>query len=194
MKKTIYIFLLLTLFFAGAKAQYVGEIRMFAGNFAPSGWVFCDGSLLPISENETLFNLIGTTYGGDGVTTFAVPDLRGRAPVHQGNGYVIGQTGGSETVTLTTNQIPSHNHAVTIALPVNGSVSNTDSVAGNFVSVNASRGNEFNTASNGTMGKIGYSASPNTSTSGGSQPHDNMKPFVAINYIISLYGIYPSPN
>src|SRR4249920_3228146 len=90
---------------------YVGEIRMFAGNFAPAGWMFCQGQLLPISENETLFNLIGTTYGGDGQSTFALPDLRGRLPMHQGNGFVLAESGGVETVTLTVSQIPAHTHA-----------------------------------------------------------------------------------
>src|SRR5438876_6502680 len=90
---------------------YVGEIRIFAGNFAPAGWMFCEGQLLPISENETLFNLIGTTYGGDGESTFALPDLRGRLPIHQGNGFILAETGGVETVTLTVNQIPVHTHA-----------------------------------------------------------------------------------
>jgi microcystin-dependent protein len=194
MKKSIYIFLLLVTSIVSLKAQYVGEIRMFAGNFAPSGWVFCDGRLLSIADNEVLFNLIGTTYGGDGVTNFAVPDLRGRAPIHQGNGYVIGQMGGTETISLTINQIPSHNHTITFALPVFGGVSNTDSIAGNYVSIIASRGKEFNTTSTSDMRKISYSASTNTSISGGSMPHNNMKPFVTINYIISLYGVFPSPN
>src|SRR5262245_51349271 len=89
---------------------YVGEIRMFAGNFAPAGWMFCSGQLLPISEFETLFNLIGTTYGGDGQSTFALPNLQSRVPIHQGSGFVIGQAAGSESVTLTTSQIPNHNH------------------------------------------------------------------------------------
>src|SRR5436190_4069402 len=91
---------------------YVGEIRMFAGNFAPAGWMFCEGQLLPISENETLFNLIGTTYGGDGQTTFALPDLRGRVPLHFGNGFILAQTGGAEEITLTVQQITAHNHPV----------------------------------------------------------------------------------
>src|SRR5712691_4529851 len=90
---------------------YVGEIRMFAGNFAPAGWMFCEGQLLPISEYETLFNLIGTTYGGDGQSTFALPDLRGRIPLHQGNGFTLAETGGSEEITLTVSQIPAHSHA-----------------------------------------------------------------------------------
>src|SRR6266481_7475958 len=91
---------------------YVGEIRMFAGNFAPAGWMFCEGQLLPISEYETLFNLIGTTYGGDGQSTFALPDMRGRLPLHQGNGFVLAETGGAEEITLTVNQIPAHTHAL----------------------------------------------------------------------------------
>src|ERR1700755_2307397 len=91
---------------------YVGEIRMFAGNFAPAGWMFCEGQLLPISENETLFNLIGTTYGGDGQSTFALPDLRGRVPIHMRNGFILAETGGVEEVTLTVNQIPSHTHTL----------------------------------------------------------------------------------
>src|SRR2546421_7048141 len=99
---------------------YVGEIRMFAGNFAPAGWMFCEGQLLPISENETLFQLIGTTYGGDGQSTFALPDLRGRLPLHQGNGFTLAETGGVETVTLTVNQLPTHNHPFLAA----GSVAN----------------------------------------------------------------------
>src|SRR5436309_8381921 len=89
---------------------YVGEIRMFAGNFAPAGWMFCEGQLLPISENETLFQLIGTTYGGDGQSTFALPDLRGRIPIHQGNGFTLAETGGAEEITITVNQIPAHSH------------------------------------------------------------------------------------
>src|SRR5437868_14572228 len=98
---------------------YVGEIRMFAGNFAPAGWMFCEGQLLPISENETLFNLIGTTYGGDGESTFALPDLRGRIPIHQGNGFILAETGGAEEITLTVAQIPSHTHAL-LGAAVNG--------------------------------------------------------------------------
>src|SRR6266516_1800739 len=90
---------------------YVGEIRIFAGNFAPAGWMFCSGQLLPISENETLFNLIGTTYGGDGQSTFALPDLQSRVPVHQGNGFTLAETGGAEEITLTVSQIPAHGHA-----------------------------------------------------------------------------------
>ena len=162
---------------------------MFAGNFAPSGWGFCDGSLLPISEYETLFNLIGTTYGGDGQQTFAVPDLRGRAPVHvgsdgQGNSYAIGQILGVESVTLTTNQIPLHSHAPQ-AVITSGDSSN--SPANNYWS--GWTGGPFSNqppSVNLSAAAIGQA--------GGSQPHDNMPPFLVINFIISFFGIYPSQS
>ena len=109
---------------------YVGEIRMFAGNFAPAGWMFCEGQLLPISENETLFQLIGTTYGGDGQSTFALPDLRGRIPIHQGNGFVLAETGGAEEITLTVSQIPAHSHP----LLASGDTGNQVDAAGNSAS------------------------------------------------------------
>jgi microcystin-dependent protein len=166
---------------------YVGEIRMFGGNFAIAGWSFCDGSLLPISEFETLFQLIGTTYGGDGQSTFAVPDLRSRVPIHQGqgpglSGYTLGQNGGVETVTLNTNQIPVHSHA-----PNASNTGGSDSPGNNFW------GNSPN-------GKC-YAAAPGAVTmnpaaiagTGGNQPHDNMIPFQCVTYIISQFGIFPSP-
>src|SRR5439155_25945975 len=108
---------------------YVGEIRMFAGNFAPAGWMFCEGQLLPISEYETLFNLIGTTYGGDGQSTFALPDLRGRIPLHFGNGFTLAETGGVETVTLTASQIPAHTHP----LVASGPAANQTNPTGNLL-------------------------------------------------------------
>lgn len=162
---------------------YVGEIRMFGGNFAPAGWMFCEGQLLPISENETLFNLIGTTYGGDGQQTFGLPDLRGRVPIHQGQGqsnYGLAETGGVESVTLTLNQVPNHTHT-----PVASNSGASDNPANLFWA-------------NSTLGKP-YSASPpavlmNAGTItplGGSQPHNNMIPFLCVSYIISLFGLYP---
>src|ERR671919_1931236 len=115
---------------------YVGEIRMFAGNFAPAGWMFCEGQLLPISENETLFQLIGTTYGGDGESTFALPDLRGRIPIHQGNGFILAETGGAEEITLTVNQIATHSHPLlasggpgTSSTPINNVVAESPSIS-----------------------------------------------------------------
>ena len=154
---------------------------MFAGNFAPAGWMFCDGQLLPISEYETLFNLIGTTYGGDGQETFALPDLRSRVPIHMGQGYILSQTGGAETVVLTQNQIPSHSHA-----PLAQSAPGNRSTPANGVWA-ASALNQFTpNAPNSTMSAAALGAT------GGGQPHDNMVPFQAVNFIISLFGIFPS--
>lgn len=167
---------------------YVGEIRMFAGNFAPAGWAFCNGAILPIAENDTLFNLIGTTYGGDGQQTFALPDLQGRVPVHQGpapggSTYVIGERAGVETVTLTTQQLPAHSHPV-VASTAGGSTANP-------------QGNVIASSPSVTLFLAdipSVSLPPSTVTAvGGSQPHENRMPFVAINYIISLFGIFPSP-
>ncbi len=164
---------------------YVGEIRMFAGNFAPAGWMFCDGTILPISEYETLFILIGTTYGGDGQSTFALPDLRGRVPIHQHQaaGFVMGATGGTETVTLTVQQIPAHTHTVMASNA--GATSNTP--AGNIAAV--AQGDVYASGFVGTNMNAGA-----ISTVGGSQPHNNLQPFLCVSYIISLYGIYPSPT
>lgn len=165
---------------------YVGEIRMFAGNFAPAGWMFCEGQLLPISENETLFNLIGTTYGGDGQSTFALPDLRGRLPIHQGNGFILAETGGAEEITLTVNQIPSHSHPF---LASNGNASSGSPA--NSVPANATVSSAF----------LYFTDNPNVNMApqsitavGGSQPHTNFQPYLCIDFIISLYGIFPSPT
>jgi len=164
---------------------FVGEIKMFAGNFAPAGWALCNGQLLAISEYDTLFNLIGTTYGGDGQQDFALPDLQGRVPIHMGQGpsqtYQIGEKGGAEQVTLTTNQIPNHSH-----VPLASSAAGTsDSPAGAVWA--ASSAKQFVVASpNATM------APADSGPAGGSQPHDNMLPYQTINFIISLFGIFPS--
>lgn len=176
------------------KAQYIGEIRMFAGNFAPNGWAFCNGQSLPISEYEVLFLLIGTTYGGDGEATFNLPDLRGRAPMHQGSGYVVGQMSGQESVTLSTTQLPIHAHSATLVTKVYNQAGKTDTPVDNYVAVNAARGQEFSTTTNGDMaGSLSISGGT-TGTTGGNLPHENMKPFLAINYIISLFGVFPSQN
>lgn len=161
---------------------FIGEIRLFAGNFAPVDWVFCDGQLLAISENDALFNLIGTTYGGDGQTTFAVPDLRGRAPVHVGTGFALGQMGGVETVTLTTSQMPAHTHAAG-ASSLNGV---SDDPTGRVPARNAAGVPRYGTTADTTL------AAGALLSSGGSQPHSNMQPYVGINYIISLFGVFPS--
>ncbi len=164
---------------------YVGEIRMFAGNFAPVGWMFCEGQLLPISENETLFNLIGTTYGGDGQSTFALPDLRGRLPVHMGSGFILAQTGGAETVTLTTNQLPAHTHAL-VASSNNATAANA---GGNVLAQTPTQTPYISgAAANAAL------AANAVSSVGGSQPHDNFQPYLCIDFIVSLFGIFPSPT
>jgi len=163
-------------------SPFIGEIRMFAGNFAPVGWAFCNGALIPISENDALFNLIGTTYGGDGQSTFALPNLQSRVPVHVGPGFALGQSGGAETVTLTVSQIPAHSH-----VPLASSSPGTQSNPQNGVwAANTTLSPYENTAPSINMdpGAMG--------SSGGSQPHDNMIPFLVINFILSLFGIFPS--
>lgn len=162
---------------------FVGEIRMFAGNFAPSGWALCEGQLLPISENDTLFTLLGTTYGGDGEETFALPDLRGRLPLHSGNGFVLGETGGVEAVTLTVQQLPVHGHPMLASADVAARRLGSNSVLG--------RGVADTYASEWTPELL---SPQSVSPVGGNQPHDNMHPFLCINFIISLYGIFPQPT
>lgn len=162
---------------------YVGEIRMFAGNFAPAGWMFCEGQLLPISENETLFQLIGTTYGGDGESTFALPDMRGRLPIHQGNGFILAETGGAEEITLSANQIPAHTHN----LKATKDLPNTGNPAKAYLS-------------NTPIGHKTYSnAAPDVQLkndtinfTGGNQPHTNFQPYLCVSFIISLFGIFPN--
>jgi microcystin-dependent protein len=168
---------------------YLGEIRIFAGTFAPLGWMFCEGQTLPISENDALFTLIGTTYGGDGQETFNLPDLRGRLPLHWGTGsdgstYQIAEQGGVESVTLTVNQTPAHTH------PMVGSAANATTTS--------PTGNVAGTASEVTVFPYGTDNPPTTlspqslAPAGGSQPHDNFQPYICINYIISMFGVFPS--
>jgi microcystin-dependent protein len=165
---------------------YVGEIRMFAGNFAPAGWMFCEGQLLPISENETLFQLIGTTYGGDGQSTFALPDLRGRIPIHQGNGFILAETGGAEEITLTVAQMAAHTHALLCTQ--------------NAASATSPTGNVPAVTQAATITPYGSDAPPaNLNASavspvGGSQPHTNFQPYLCVDFIISLFGLFPSPT
>ena len=164
---------------------YVGEIRMFSGNFAPSGWMFCEGQLLSISENETIFQLIGTTYGGDGQSTFALPDLRGRVPLHLGNGFVLAQTGGAEEVTLTVNQMPSHSHVP----KANAGVGSSSSPVNNVWAAQPALLQYSGTGSS----NINLAANTLANT-GGSQPHTNFQPYLCVHFIISLFGIFPSPT
>jgi microcystin-dependent protein len=163
---------------------YVGEIRMFGGNFAPAGWAFCNGQLLPISENETLFQLIGTTYGGDGESTFGLPDLQSRAPIHQGNGFNLAETGGAETVTLTVQQIPTHGHPL-IAANAPGTTPNP---AGRVIASSPAIDAYIEDAPSVSL------APSAVSPIGGSQPHTNLQPYLAVNFIISLFGLFPPPT
>ncbi len=165
---------------------YVGEIRMFAGNFAPAGWIFCEGQLLPISENETLFQLIGTTYGGDGEETFGIPDLRGRIPIHQGNGFALAENGGAEEITLTVQQIPVHSHPL-LASTAFGTDANP---AGKMLAASASS----NLYRPGPAAAGSSLAAVSVGPAGGSQPHTNFQPYLCIDFILSLFGIFPSPT
>jgi len=161
---------------------YVGEIRMFAGNFAPAGWMFCEGQLLPIVGNEVLFQLIGTAYGGDGQSTFALPDLRGRIPIHQGNGFILAETGGAEEITLTVNQIPSHAHPFLVSSNVG-----TDPNPANAIPSQSPQIQIY------IEDVPSANAAANAITSvGGSQPHTNFQPYMCVDFIISLFGIFPS--
>jgi microcystin-dependent protein len=167
---------------------YLGEIRLFAGTFAPQDWALCNGQLLAISENDALFNLLGTTYGGDGESTFALPDLQSRIPIHVGTGaglpsYVIGQNGGVETVTLTAQQVAAHTHM----LQASSAAATTRSPA-NAVPALADREvyNSGTTLVTGGTDALG--------STGGSQPHDNIGPYLALTFIIALEGIFPSQN
>jgi microcystin-dependent protein len=168
---------------------YIGEIRMFGGNFAINGWAFCNGAIMPISENETLFNLIGTTFGGDGQSTYALPDLQGRVPMHFGNGgggsYVLGQKAGTESVTLITQQMPAHTHLFEVGVGGSG-VTTSDDPNGKALA-------------SGIQQAFSPTLIPTTSgitntLTGGNQPHDNMAPYLAVTFLISLYGVFPSPN
>ena len=169
---------------------YVGEIRMFAGNYAPQGWLICDGSLVSIAENDVLFNLIGTTYGGDGQTNFALPDLRGRVPVHAGAGLglsarSLAQKGGVEHVTLTQNQLPAHSHAP---------YASNDPATNSYTAANGVPGNTGGTSVYGQMGTPEPMLANAIGSAGSNMPHNNMAPYLCVNFIISLYGLYPMQN
>ncbi len=172
---------------------FIGEIIMFGGNFAPRNWAFCNGQLMPISQNTALFSILGTTYGGDGQVTFALPDLRGRVPVHPGQGpglsnYVLGEVSGTETVTLLTSEMPAHNHLLTANSSVNGSPSPSNNFSAIVTDLGGEQLNAYNPTANATM-------APNAITpTGGNLPHNNMQPFLCVNFIICLYGIFPSRN
>ena len=171
----------------------LGEIRMFGGTFAPRGWMFCQGQILAISTNDALFALLGSIYGGDGQSTFALPDLRGRAPLHAGQGqglsaYTEGRVSGVESVTLTTTQLPAHNH--TFQSQCNTDSSKTTAFSGANAYPGATSAASYAAATDGMTG----SAQGTGGITGGSQPHENMQPFLAVNFIIATEGIFPSRN
>ncbi|RKE03276.1 phage tail protein [Marinifilum flexuosum] len=175
----------------------IGEVILFAGNFAPRGWAFCNGQLLPVSTNQALFSILGTTYGGDGRTTFALPDLRGRVAISEGTGLGLtsrrlGSKGGTETVTLNHLEIPSHNHAAqaTIKTPCYAGDGNKDTPTGNYLANDAGRPKEFNATAGSYMAPFNNAVS--IGNTGGSQPHYNMPPYLTMNYIICLQGVFPS--
>lgn len=176
---------------------------MFAGNFAPVGWAFCQGQLLPISENDTLFNLIGTTYGGDGTETFALPDLRGRTPLHPGTGpsgytYQLAEMAGTETVTITNQNLPPHQHTLTgsLAIPALGENPGTFTTA-NYPAITSGQQVYSTTRGTDTLATLLVESKAagemmQVQPAGGSQPHDNMQPYLVVNFIICLAGDFPS--
>ena len=172
--------------------MFVGEIRMFAGNYAPTGWVLCNGALLPIAENETLFTLIGTTYGGDGETTFAVPDMRGRVPIHRAADHPMGELGGVEQVTLIAAQLPPHTHLMSASSAAPAPATTAIDITGlvPYVPASPAAKPRLYAPAGATLAMAATALQP----AGGSQPHNNMAPYLGMSFIISLSGIFPSQN
>jgi len=201
------LFLFLFLFFLGfnaiAQDQFVGEIRIFAGTFAPKGWAFCDGQILQISQNAALFSLLGTTYGGNGQSTFALPNLNGRVPIGYGDGpgltsRVEGETGGQETVTLLASEMPVHSHVVTagtVGVPSYTGVGNSDTPENSYPASSSKSYTTIETGNVSTKGAMNTAGSTvQLSMTGGGQPHNNLQPYLVVRYIIALQGIYPARN
>jgi len=163
---------------------FLGEIKIISWNYPPKGWAFCNGQLLPINQNQALFSILGTTYGGDGRVNFALPDFRGRLPIHQGSGFVLGQKAGQEVHTLTISEMPAHNHLANASLVADNT--NTNNPSGNFPANDPI--NPYRTTANSTF----HPAS--ITNVGGSQPHENRQPYLVLNFVIALQGIFPSQN
>lgn len=162
---------------------FLGEVKIISWNFPPKGWAFCNGQLLPINQNQALFSILGTTYGGDGRVTFALPNLQGRMPVHVGNGIVLGEQGGETAHTLNISELPAHNH---VPVGSNTNPPTAPAATGNLWSANNAK--PFATSATGAMNPAGIAPT------GGSQPHENMSPYLVLNFIIALQGIFPSRN
>lgn len=162
---------------------YMSEVKIITWNFAPQGWAFCNGQFLPINQNQALFSLLGTTYGGNGQTTFALPDMRGRAALHAGSGFTEGQAGGQEAHTLTLSEMPAHNHFVS-ASSTQGDV---NTVQGNLLAREVG-------VPYGGVSSLTTLAPPSVSNYGGSQPHENRQPFLVLNFVIALQGMFPTQN
>jgi microcystin-dependent protein len=162
---------------------FLSEIRIMSFNFAPKGWAFCNGQLLPINQNQALFSLLGTTFGGDGRVNFALPDLRARVPIHVGSGHTLGERGGEQAHTLSIAELPAHNHP----LNANSGVGNATTPAGAVLA-------KASAATYGPVDSLVAMLPSSISNTGGSQPHLNMQPFLALTFCIALQGIFPSPN
>jgi len=176
---------------------YLTEIRIVSFNFPPKGWALCNGQLLPINQNQAMFALLGTTYGGNGQTNFALPNLRGRAPIHMGAGHIMGEAGGQTAHTVTMSELPAHVHDIqkspnglVTAKANSGAVANKTTPEGNYFAANAAETKRFSNRSDASLGN----GVPTFSNTGGSQPHNNMQPYLVLNYIIALQGVFPSRN
>jgi microcystin-dependent protein len=177
---------------------YISEIMIVSFNFPPKGWAFCNGQLLPINQNQALFALLGTNYGGNGQTNFALPNLRGKVPIHIGEGYLIGQTGGSSSHTVSLSQLPVHTHQIqkpeqqglVTAKAKTGTTANKTTPEGNYFAENIAETKRFSNRADGSLGN----AVPTIGNTGGSQPHNNMQPYLVLNYVIALQGVFPSRN
>lgn len=172
---------------------HLGEISIVAFNFAPKNWALCNGQFLPIQQNAALFSLLGTAYGGNGTTTFALPDFRGRSPIHTGGSYVLGEAGGEFNHSLTIQEIPSHLHTIDstgVIKAKTGTTANSTSPINNYFANNSAEAKRFTPVADTTMGSV----SGSIASSGGNQPHENMQPYLALNFVIALAGIFPSRN
>ncbi len=196
MKKKLLVltFLMLSMFKVSAQPEpFLGDISIVAFPFAPKGWALCNGQLLPINQNQALFSILGTTYGGNGTTNFALPNLQGRIPIGYGYNNMIGETGGEYAHTLLINELPTHIHGMptnSVTIPASSTTGSTNVAKGNYYAVNGARGNEYATAPNAKGGLVTTGGS--VTNVGGSQPHNNQKPYITVYYIIALQGIYPS--